>query len=532
MSQGTSPSCLSDLLFATAQRVPERVAVSHAGGSIAYGDLAEQVARLAAGLSRLPLETGDRVVVYAPKSIDTVALMFATAMAGLILVVANPLLRTRQMSHLLRDSGARMLITSSGRFASLQPALDELPSIDIVCCLDGADHAAQARANGIVFASVLELASACVTELALPGARDTAALFYTSGSTGLPKGVMVSHGNLVAGAQAVTGVIGNDGDDRLLALLPLSFDAGFSQLTTGFLGGSTVVLGDHFLPRDTLVEASQNGVTGLIGVPPLWQQLVTAQWPTELCDSMRFFGSTGGVVTAELLDQLCELMPRARPYLMYGLTEAFRATILPPKEVHRRTNSIGLPLPGAKIHVLRADGSECDVNEAGELVQSGALVAQGYWNNPDATARRFRPLPAEHPEAVAGGMAVWSGDIVRRDQDGFLYFLRRGDDLIKTSGYRVSAAEIESLLLESPLVAEAVVVGVPDSVLGQALIGLCVPKKSAECIDELMSYCREQLPSYMVPREIRLTQQIPRGLNGKYDRTAVQEMMTGRDHTV
>ncbi len=518
--------------MATAERLPERTALGHGAMEVSYGDLTVQVERLAAGLSQLPLQAGDRVVVYAPKSIDAVALMFAIGMAGLILIVANPLLRTRQISHLLRDSGARMLVGPSERLNSLKPILDELPSLKLACCLEDSVQWTLPTGDAVASISFAELASASPSTPKRPQSGDTAALFYTSGSTGLPKGVMVSHGNLVAGAQAVTSVIGNDSDDRLFALLPLSFDAGFSQLTTGFFGASTVILGDHYLARDTLAEASKSQITGLVGVPPLWQQLIAAEWPADLSESMGFFGSTGGVVTAELLDRLREVMPRARPYLMYGLTEAFRATILPPSEVHRRADSIGLPIPGAKIHVLRADGSECDVNEPGELVQSGALVAQGYWNSADASARRFRPLPDTHSEAAPDVAAVWSGDIVKRDEDGFLYFLRRGDDLIKTSGYRVSAAEIENLLLESPLVAEAVVVGAPDRLLGQALIALCVVKQSEDCVDALMNYCRQHLPSYMVPREIKVAQQIPRGLNGKYDRPAVRQLLLGRDNEI
>jgi acyl-CoA ligase (AMP-forming) (exosortase A-associated) len=278
---------------------------------------------------------------------------------------------------------------------------------------------------------------------------DVAAILYTSGSTGRPKGVVLSHRNLVAGATSVASYLHNNADDTLLAVLPLSFDAGFSQLTTAFLVGARVVLLNYLLPRDVLQAMVRERVTGLTAVPPLYLQLVGLTWPESIADHLRYFANTGGRMPRETLDQLRARVPAAKPYLMYGLTEAFRSTYLPPEEVDRRPDSIGKAIPNAEILVLRDDGSPCEVDEPGELVHRGALVGMGYWNDIEKTAERYKPLPVHAPGREAGlvlpEIAVFSGDTVRQDEDGFLYFIGRRDEMMKTSGYRVSPTEVEEI---------------------------------------------------------------------------------------
>jgi acyl-CoA ligase (AMP-forming) (exosortase A-associated) len=357
-----------------------------------------------------------------------------------------------------------------------------------------------------------------------PGHRvvdvDMTAILYTSGSTGKPKGVVLSHRNMVAGAKSVASYLGNHAEDTLLAALPLSFDAGFSQLTTAFHAGARVVLLNYLLPQDVIHALSRERVTGLTAVPPLYIQLTQQKWPETIADHLRYFANTGGRMPRETLNALRKKLPKSRPYLMYGLTEAFRSTYLPPEEVDRRPDSIGKAIPNAEILVLREDGTECAPEEPGELVHRGALVAMGYWGDPEKTAERFRPLPGRESGLVLPEIAVFSGDSVRKDAEGFLYFIGRRDEMIKTSGYRVSPTEVEEVLYATRLVGEAAAFGIPHPTLGQVIAVIATPGPSG-ALDAavLLQECRERLPAYMVPATIDIRKgPLPRNPNGKIDR--------------
>ena len=338
---------------------------------------------------------------------------------------------------------------------------------------------------------------------------------------------------MVMGAKSVASYLGNTAQDTMLAALPLSFDAGFSQLTTAFLTGARVVLLNYLMPRDVLKVMAREKVTGLTAVPPLYIQLAQLEWPAEVADSLRYFANTGGHMPRETLNVLRQKWPRSAPFLMYGLTEAFRSTFLPPEEVDRRPESIGKAIPNAEILVLREDGFVCDDDEPGELVHRGALVSQGYWNDAAKTAERFRPLPPGLPGHPAGlplpEYAVFSGDTVRRDAQGFLYFMGRRDEMIKTSGYRVSPLEIEEVLYATKLVGECVAFGVPHPVLGSAIKVIANYSASArtrgeffienELRGELIAFCRSRLPAYMLPADFEFLEgPLPRNPNGKIDR--------------
>jgi acyl-CoA ligase (AMP-forming) (exosortase A-associated) len=350
-----------------------------------------------------------------------------------------------------------------------------------------------------------------------------AAILYTSGSTGMPKGVVLSHRNLLAGAESVSQYLTNTAEDVILAALPLSFDAGFSQLTTGFTVGAHVVLMNYLLPRDVVRLCAKHGVTGLTCVPPLWIQLADCDWPADAAAGLRYFANTGGRLPRATLAKLRALLPNAAPFLMYGLTEAFRSTYLDPAEVDRRPDSIGKAIPNAEIVVVREDGSLCDPGEEGELVHRGALVSLGYWNDPERTAERFRPAPGREGGLCTTELAVWSGDVVVRDEEGFLYFVSRRDEMIKTSGYRVSPTEIEEAVYDTGLARDAVAIGVPDPRLGQQIV-LVVGGEvdSAALLDAL----RRQLPLYMVPKEITVRPELPRSPNGKFDRALLRQELT------
>ena len=349
---------------------------------------------------------------------------------------------------------------------------------------------------------------------------DMAAILYTSGSTGRPKGVVLSHRNMVAGAKSVASYLENTSTDTLLAALPLSFDAGFSQLTTAFHAGARVVLINYLLPKDVLNALANERVTGLTAVPPMYIQLAQMNWPQSISEHLRYFANTGGRMPLETLNALRARVPKTKPYLMYGLTEAFRSTYLPPDEVDRRPDSIGKAIPNAEILVLREDGAPCAPNEPGELVHRGALVAMGYWNDAEKTAERFRSLPGRESGLMLPETAVFSGDTVRMDDEGFLYFVGRRDEMIKSSGYRISPTEIEEALYATQLVGEAAAFGVPHPSLGQAIVVVATPR-SPNGIDEktLLASCRDRLPVFMLPAKIDIRPgPLPKNPNGKIDR--------------
>ena len=333
-----------------------------------------------------------------------------------MLVPINPVLKAEQVHYILRDCNVRILITSAPRFSNLSAGLAACHDLRHVVLLD-TENAGPQQVH-CTMNRWSDLSSAAPRR----GHRlidvDIAAILYTSGSTGRPKGVVLSHRNMVAGAKSVASYLGNNSDDTLLAALPLSFDAGFSQLTTAFHAGARVVLLNYLLPRDLVSTLARECVTGLTGVPPLYIQVAQLEWPAAITEHLRYFANTGGRMPLATLQRLRALLPKTKPFLMYGLTEAFRATYLPPEEVDRRPDSIGKAIPNAEVLVLRPDGTRCAAGEPGELVQRGALVALGYWNDPEKTAEQFRPLPSglagPSGDSVLPEIAVFSGILCSR----------------------------------------------------------------------------------------------------------------------
>ena len=532
----TESTLLTELLTLTAERTPQALALTSDASSLAYGDLGAGVSQFASGLLGLGLGRGERVAIYLEKRFETVMASFGAPAAGAVFVPVNPLLKPEQVAYILRDCNVRVLVTSPERLVLIKDALAECPDLRHVVVTDSAANLGQAGVN--TNRSVTETPAGPL-ELTYwrdllgspprPGHRvidvDMAAILYTSGSTGKPKGVVLSHRNMVAGAKSVASYLENHPQDTLLAALPLSFDAGFSQLSTAFHTGARVVLLNYLMPRDVLKAMEREGVTGLTAVPPLYIQLAQLDWPTAINEKLRYFANTGGRMPRETLTALRQRAPQAKPFLMYGLTEAFRSTYLPPEEVDRRPDSIGKAIPNAEILVLREDGSPCSPEEPGELVHRGALVGMGYWNDAEKTAERYKLLASDAPGRQPGlqlpEYAVFSGDTVRKDAEGFLYFIGRRDEMMKTSGYRVSPTEVEEILYATQLVGECVAFGVDHPSLGHAIhvIATQAGSTGAAGLNALMSECRTRMPAYMVPAGIELVAgPLPRNPNGKIDR--------------
>jgi acyl-CoA ligase (AMP-forming) (exosortase A-associated) len=517
---GLPPVLLHDLPARAAACWPAQPALVAGETQWSHAALQARTEAWAQHLLSLGLRAGQRVAVVADKQPDVVAAMFAVSRAGGVLVPINPLLKPAQIQHILRDCGVAVFMGSGTRQTSWSQVPEACPDLQHVVLL-GAD------------ADVAKLATQATDTSAMPPYRaletDLAAIFYTSGSTGLPKGVMLSHRNLLAGAGSVATYLENHAGDTLLAALPLSFDAGFSQLTTALLVGAKVVLLNYLFPMDVVRAMVRHRVTGLTAVPPMYAQLTSIDWPPEAAQHLRYWANTGGRLPRSVLAAMQARTPVAKPYLMFGLTEAFRATYLPPHEVSRRPDSIGKAIPNAEVLVLREDGGLCADDEPGELVQRGPLVALGYWQRPEATAERFKPLPQAvagvRCEGAAPELAVFSGDTVRRDAEGFLYFVGRRDEMIKTSGYRVSPTEVEEVAMAHDGVREAVAVPVPHETLGSVIRlvvhadGRGTTEGDAGRTAALLSHFRQVVPAYMVPTEVVwVDSALPRTPNGKFDR--------------
>ncbi|MEN9892008.1 MAG: hypothetical protein RLY78_2303 [Pseudomonadota bacterium] len=523
---------LHELVWRSACIRPDAPALTHGAETWSYARLQQAVQAFANGLLGLGLPRTGRVGIWLDKRFETVVASFGAPAAGGVMVPMNPLLKPEQVLYIARDCNVQVLVTSPERLPLLLPLLADAPDLRHIVLTEVAGAAASGpleRPEGLPASVGLHRWSPLLA--AAPAAphrvidSDLTAILYTSGSTGRPKGVVLSHRNMVAGAKSVASYLENGPGDTLLAALPLSFDAGFSQLTTAFHAGARVVLLNYLLPRDVLKAMVKEKVTGLTAVPPLYIQLTQMDWPAEIDAHLRYFANTGGRMPRDTLDKLRARAPSARPFLMYGLTEAFRSTYLPPEEVDRRPDSIGKAIPNAEILVLREDGSACAPDEPGELVHRGALVGQGYWNDPEKTAERYKLLPAGTAGREAGlqlpEYAVFSGDTVRRDAEGFLYFIGRRDEMMKTSGYRVSPTEVEEVLYATGRVGECAAFGVEHPALGQAIQVIATPPEGQDTLDvaALLADCKPRMPAYMVPHGVEVVAgPLPRNPNGKIDR--------------
>jgi len=465
-----------------------------------YAELDAGVGRLAAWLLEMAGAPGERVASWSAKTRLACLMPLAAARAGLIHVPVNPLLKGAQVAHILADSGAKLLTTNAARADTLG---DDLPEACAVQELKVAEEVIDSGGQGLPPSGA--------------GPDDLAAILYTSGSTGRPKGVMLSHANLWLGAESVASYLKIAPDDRVLGVLPLSFDYGQNQLLSTWHAGGAVAPLDYLTPRDVVKAVARHHATTLAGVPPLWVQLVESDWPAEVAAHLKRLTNSGGALTPSLIDAMRTTFPNAAIYPMYGLTEAFRSTFLDPKFVADHPTSMGRAIPHAEILVCRADGTITADEEPGELVHCGPLVAQGYWRDPARTAERFRPAPrASH----YGGTAVWSGDTVRRDANHLLYFVGRDDAMIKTAGNRVSPTEVEDVAVASGEIFEAVAFGVPDARLGAAIV-LIVRGKAGADPEALAAHMKQNLPNFMQPQAIEWRTELPRGPNGKLDRVAI-----------
>ncbi len=513
---------VGDLIIRAADKSPDRLAVLHKKDALTYGQVYEQSLRLARELIRLGVGKGDRVCFYLEKRLEKVVSIFGISLAGGILVPINRLARAGQARHIIKNSEATVLITTSSRLAPIE---DSLSGLIVVIVIDRPDSDTSSLPCPVISWEEVMNGNACAQPSSRVIANDIAAILYTSGSTGLPKGVILNHLNIISGAYAVSEYLKISAEDRILSILGFGFDYGLNQLISSFLQGAQLVLYDYLFPRDILKAVEKYSITGLAAVATTWIQLLQVPWGNAM-DSLRYLTNSGASIPVRWVKELRTRLPDAELYLMYGLTEAFRSTYLPPAMVDQRPSSIGKAIPGEQILVLDENNQPVKPGETGELVHRGVLVSQGYWGEPELTAERFRENPLQSEAIPIRETVVYSGDYVRMDADGYLYFEGRRDEMIKSAGNRISPMEIEEILYNSHLISEAVALGIPHEIYGQVILAVvsCTHGASeSNTQEELLAYCRQNMPPFMVPHEIEIRDKLPITSNGKHDRAKIKK---------
>ena len=518
------------MLWSSAKRLPEKTALVYREESVTYGDLLSQVSGVATGLRQIGIERGERVGIYLDPSIELVVSIFGVSQAGAVFVPINGLLLADQVGHIAQDCGMRALITIKKRLPDLQKVIEKLPRLEFLIIIeDGSD--------GVPFSSVHwfhELAekddSSLGTDTCIE--KDLAAILYTSGSTGKPKGVMLTHSNIVNGSSIVSTYLEITERDKILAVLPFSFDAGLNQLMTAFQQGGTIVLMTFVFAKEIVQMLLKEHITGLAGVPTLWNLLAQSNSTLQknTFPHLRYITNTGGAMPQNVLALLRKALPATSVYLMYGLTEAFRSTYLPPEELDRRPTSMGKAIPNTEILVVNEQNKPVKPGEVGELVHRGPTVSLGYWGNLELTEKVLRSNPFTLSTGGTEEKVCYSGDLVKMDEEGFLYFVGRRDSMIKSAGFRISRTEVEEAIYQSGFVKEVAVIGVPDEILGQAVLAFIVRQNDQSFdLNKLAAFCSMKLPRYMMPKAFHVLENLPKTPNGKIDYTHLQTMKLPSD---
>jgi amino acid adenylation domain-containing protein len=510
---------LQGFLADCARRLPGKVALVCGGRRVTYAEVDRQSDALARSLVRRGVRRGDRVAVFGENGVETVVSFWAVLKADAVVSLVNPAVKSDKLAFCLEDLGAVALVTEASLAATFLPAVARSATIATVVVAGELDPADAGRLPGHV--SFEEALRAGGEGPALPGAGidiDLAAIIYTSGSTGEPKGVMLTHRNMLAAAGSVNAYLGNTEDDVILGALPLSFDYGLYQMIMAFAVGARLVLERSFalLPQ-VMARVEKEGVTAFPCLPTVCALLaeMTTLSRHDL-SAVRYVTLSGAALAPRHIELMRRTFPRARIFSMFGLTECKRCTYLPPEDLDRKPGSVGIAIPNTELWLVDENDREVGPNEVGQLVIRGATVMRGYWRDPELTAARLRPgrLPGE--------VVLYTGDLCRRDEEGYLYFVARMDDVIKCRGEKVAPREVEAALLDIPAVKEAAVVGVPDEVQGAAIKAFVVVDEGASLTEgDVRAECRRRLSASMVPSHVEIVRGLPRTPTGKIDKSAL-----------
>jgi long-chain acyl-CoA synthetase len=503
------------LLQEAAERQPESEALVSGGHRLSYAQLEDATGRVAAGFRSLGVARGDRVAIHLENGVEAVLSILGALRAGAVFVPINPTTKGQKLGYLLRDSGASLLVSDRRGAQAVAEACESVTN-PLPVVMTGIDREGEAEDAALPFSFVRfeALGDAATASRAVPRIDlDLAALIYTSGSTGRPKGVMMTHANILAATTSINGYLQNRSDDTILDVLPLSFDYGLYQLFLAMQSGARVLLERSFaFPTMMLELMARERVTALPIVPMVAALLLKHDLSAYDLSALRYITNTGAALPPVHIAALRERLPRVRIYSMYGLTECKRVSFLAPEDLDARPTSVGKPMSNVEVYLLDEEGKRTDCG-MGELVVRGPNVMQGYWGADEATGKVLRPgrLPGER--------VLHTGDLFRIDADGYMYFQSRTDDVIKSRGQKVSPREIESVLHSAPGVCEAVVVGVADLLVGEALQAYVTLRPGAEVTArEILLHCAKNLEDFMVPRSVEIVASLPHTSSGKLAR--------------
>jgi amino acid adenylation domain-containing protein len=506
---------VQDFLQHSAARLPNKVAMVSGGERFTYGELDSTANRLGNALIALGVGRGDRVAIHLPNSPETVAGIFGTLKAGGVFVVINPSTKQDKLQYILNNCRATALITDARSFegSGLDRFIKASPSLKGVLLCGPSQSGTQRSSLCQPYAEAVAKASSFLP----PRVNidlDLACLIYTSGTTGEPKGVMSDHGNVVFAASSIIEYLGNKEDDIVIDLLPLSFDYGLYQLLMTFKFGGTLILENGFTyPAAVLKRIEQEKVTGLPGVPTIFAMLLQMDLSGFNLSSLRYITNTAAALPPSHISELRGKFPGVTLFSMYGLTETKRTLYLPPEWLDKKPGSVGIAIPGTEVWIEDESGCRLPSGEVGELVVRGRHVMRGYWEDPEATAKRYRP------STIPGERVCLSGDLFRMDEDGCMYFVGRKDDIIKTRGEKVAPKEVENVLYGFKGVVEAAVIGVPDPILGQAVKAFVVVQDKAIGRDQILAHCRTHLEDFMRPKFVEFREVLPKTNSGKIKKT-------------
>lgn len=515
-------------LQVSARRTPHKLALVCGEERLSFGRIEELSNRLAHALIAAGVVRGDRVAVYMDNAVEAVVAIFGILKAGAVFSIINPTTKADKLAYLMRDARPVAMITTND--AQRRRVIGEmLPAVAIplVVWVNGVpDVEIPASVRACDWESLLAAAS---PELPCAGTIDVdlATIIYTSGSTGNPKGVMSTHHNMVFAATSISTYLENAADDIVFCALPLAFDYGLYQVIMAMRVGATLVLEKNFVfPYKAIEIMIRERVTGLPGVPTMFALLLSLRdLASHDLSALRYITNTAAALPVSHILELRAAFPHARLYSMYGLTECKRVSYLPPDELDRRPSSVGVAIPGTEVYIVDNDGNRLLPGAVGELVVRGSHVMRGYWEKPEETARRYKPGP------LPGEMVLYTGDLFRMDDEGYLYFVSRKDDIIKSRGEKVSPKEIENTLYALDGVLEAAVIGVPDETLGEAIKVFVAPKEGVALSErEIRAFCARHLEDFMVPKYVEIWPALPKGGTGKIDKKELKACAASRAH--
>jgi long-chain acyl-CoA synthetase len=484
---------LHHLLDASAHRLPDKEALVTREGRHSYADLSQRSNRVGHALQAAGVRRGDRVAILLENSIESVAAIFGALRIGAVFMVVNPQTKTDKLEYMLKDAGAAVLISASGFENVYRTALSAVPTCRLLLAANCAEGPEDLADSGVID-------------------YDLASLVYTSGSTGKPKGVMLTHVNMCAAADSIATYLGLREDDRIIGLLPMAFDYGLYQLLLACRAGATLILEKSFVfPVKALELMVQERVTVLPGIPTIFSMLLGLESLAKYdLSSLRTITNTAAALPVRQIADLQRAWPQARVFSMYGLTECKRVTYLPPEQIPHRPTSVGRGMPNEEVWLVDEAGQRLPNGATGELVIRGSHVMRGYWGDPAATAQRLRPGP------MPGEIVLYSGDIFRTDAEGYLYFVARRDDIIKSRGQKVSPREIEDVLYKLDGVQDAAAIGIEDPAWGQAIKAFVVPRPGATLEERaVLLHCKQHLEDYMVPKQVVIMTELPKTDTGK-----------------